>query len=133
MDAHPGPAPDKDAVIQWFMRNTGTGKPAAQQMAAFYMLLCEADISGAEQDPAPNARASRAPTTRQKRAVDRPKPVAPSVPATVPAPTHPQTAKKLASAFPNLHIDIQVHISADASAEQIDQVFASMAKHLYGR
>lgn len=34
---------------------------------------------------------------------------------------------------PSLHIDIQVHISSEASAEQIDQIFASMARHLYGR
>lgn len=34
---------------------------------------------------------------------------------------------------PSLHIDVQVHISSEASADQIDQVFASMAKHLYGR
>lgn len=33
---------------------------------------------------------------------------------------------------PGMHIDIQVHIDSAASAEQIDQVFASMAKHLYG-
>jgi hypothetical protein len=33
---------------------------------------------------------------------------------------------------PTLHIDIQVHISPEASPDQIDQVFASMAKHLYG-
>ena len=32
---------------------------------------------------------------------------------------------------PSLHIDIQVHISPDASADQIDQIFSSMAKHLY--
>lgn len=36
-------------------------------------------------------------------------------------------------ATPSLHIDIQVHVSAEASAQQIDQIFASMAKHLYGR
>lgn len=34
---------------------------------------------------------------------------------------------------PALHIDIQIHISADAKPEQIDQIFASMAKHLYNR
>ncbi|MFN3160904.1 MAG: DUF5343 domain-containing protein [Rubinisphaera brasiliensis] len=34
---------------------------------------------------------------------------------------------------PEVHIDIQIHISSEASAEQIDQMFASMAKHLYGR
>lgn len=36
------------------------------------------------------------------------------------------------SAGPSLHIDMQVHISADSTPEQIDQIFASMAKHLYG-
>lgn len=33
---------------------------------------------------------------------------------------------------PALHIDVQIHISPEASADQIDQIFASMAKHLYG-
>lgn len=32
---------------------------------------------------------------------------------------------------PSLHIDIQIHIASDASADQIDQIFASMSKHLY--
>ena len=32
---------------------------------------------------------------------------------------------------PALHIDIQVHIDPTSSAELIDQIFASMAKHLY--
>ena len=33
---------------------------------------------------------------------------------------------------PALHIDVQIHISPEASANQIDQIFASMSKHLYG-
>ena len=33
---------------------------------------------------------------------------------------------------PALHIDVQIHISPEASADQTDQVFASMSKHLYG-
>lgn len=32
---------------------------------------------------------------------------------------------------PTVHIDIQIHISPDSSAEQVDQIFQSMAKHLY--
>jgi len=32
---------------------------------------------------------------------------------------------------PSLHIDIQVHISPEASPEQVDKIFESMAKHLY--
>lgn len=34
---------------------------------------------------------------------------------------------------PQLHIDIQIHIDSTASAEQIDLIFASMARHLYRR
>ncbi|MFC3164988.1 DUF5343 domain-containing protein [Ciceribacter thiooxidans] len=34
---------------------------------------------------------------------------------------------------PAVHIDIQVHISPESTAEQIDKIFESMAKHLYGR
>lgn len=33
---------------------------------------------------------------------------------------------------PSVHIDIQIHISPEASGDQIDQIFKSMAKHLYG-
>ncbi len=32
---------------------------------------------------------------------------------------------------PSLHIDIQIHIDSSATSEQIDQIFASMARHLY--
>lgn len=35
------------------------------------------------------------------------------------------------AAAPSLHIDVQIHISPESSAEQVDQIFKSMAKHLY--
>lgn len=34
---------------------------------------------------------------------------------------------------PTVHIDLQIHISPEASTEQIDTIFASIAKHLYER
>jgi hypothetical protein len=34
---------------------------------------------------------------------------------------------------PEVHIDIQIHISPESTAQQIDKIFESMAKHLYGR
>jgi hypothetical protein len=34
---------------------------------------------------------------------------------------------------PAIHIDIQIHISPESTAQQIDKIFESMAKHLYGR
>ena len=41
--------------------------------------------------------------------------------------------QEMESPTPTLHIDFQVHIAADAPPEQIDQIFESMAKHLYGK
>lgn len=33
---------------------------------------------------------------------------------------------------PSVHIDFQIHISPESSPEQIDQIFASMRRYLYG-
>ena len=34
---------------------------------------------------------------------------------------------------PSLHIDVQIHIDSSATLDQIDHIFESMARHLYGR
>ncbi|UOO37941.1 DUF5343 domain-containing protein [Oscillospiraceae bacterium CM] len=34
---------------------------------------------------------------------------------------------------PSLHIDLQIHISPDASPQQIDSIFSSISKHLYSK
>jgi hypothetical protein len=34
---------------------------------------------------------------------------------------------------PSIHIDLEIHISPESTLEQIDKVFESIAKHLYGR
>ena len=33
--------------------------------------------------------------------------------------------------YPEISINLQIHISSDASTDQIDQIFESMAKHIY--
>jgi hypothetical protein len=33
---------------------------------------------------------------------------------------------------PSIYVDFQIHISPEATPEQIDQIFASMRRHLYG-
>jgi hypothetical protein len=48
-------------------------------------------------------------------------------------PAAPQAQPRQPSmASPAVHIDIQVHISPESTAVQIDKIFESMAKHLYG-
>jgi hypothetical protein len=59
----------------------------------------------------------------------------PSGPVHSPISAHPQSntfASSTANPNPSVHIDIQIHISPEASPDQIDQIFKSMAKHLYG-
>lgn len=41
-------------------------------------------------------------------------------------------ARPAAKTAPEVHIDIQIHISPESSADQIEKIFESMAKHLYG-
>jgi hypothetical protein len=56
----------------------------------------------------------------------------PTVTPTEPAKPFPEKHKEVLTGLsPSIHIDIQIHISPEASISQIDQIFASMAKHLY--
>jgi hypothetical protein len=52
------------------------------------------------------------------------------VTSVVPAGTAPPVQSRQGS--PSIHIDIQIHIAPEASVDQIEQIFKSMAKHLYG-
>jgi hypothetical protein len=124
-DAAPPPDPGRDRVVSWFARTTRTGQAASSQMARLYLLLAEANL----EDAASSVEAS----TRQAR--ERP----PRTRSAQPAKLEGVRARNLADLAaastdnPSVHIDIQVHIDASASPGQIDQIFSSMAKHLYRR
>ncbi|MGI6296936.1 MAG: hypothetical protein ACOX3G_12750 [Armatimonadota bacterium] len=47
--------------------------------------------------------------------------------------TKQSTNEEHVSPDPSVHFNVQIHIDPNAKPEQIDQIFASMAKHLYGR
>ena len=89
------------------------------------------DVSGSEFvisiDALPEAAAL--PSNIGPNSSAQPEPV-PTVPVKVDPPprTNIATPKE-----PAVHIDVQIHIDSSASAEQIDQIFSSMARHLYGR
>ncbi len=53
------------------------------------------------------------------------------VPVSSPADDTP-AGRSSRGGVPSVHIDIQIHIAPESSSEQVDQIFASMAKHLYG-
>lgn len=130
--AFPPPEPDRAGATRWFSRTTGQGDSASRGMAALYALLCQGDptsING--QSP----RASRRPEPRpQQRSASRSPKVA-AVPATPVVDADSATSSPARTpderSTPSLHIDVQIHISPDASPEQIEQIFKSMAIHLY--
>lgn len=136
-DAAPPPNPDRGAVVRWFSRTTGTGQAAAERMARFYALLAAGDPAGADQPPTERAPRQGQPSSqgrpaRQPRTTSR----GPSRAAATGAPAaqeHATPSPAPRPAQPSVHIDIQVHIDPAATSDQIDQIFASMARHLYDR
>lgn len=136
LDTFPDQNASRTSVENWFARTTGVGESASGKMALFYLLLTEANP--AKQENTSNtaktsSQASKSNTASTKKA----KPDKSSGTAQEPLPqepiqsSQPQPPQNGNSIMPTLHIDIQIHIPPDASPEQIEHIFASMAKHLY--
>ncbi len=67
-------------------------------------------------------------------AADEPAPAAPKATEEVTTPAaQPTTSVTSAGSQPTVHVNLQVHISPEAGPEQIDQIFKSMAQHLYDK
>lgn len=143
LDAVPDPINNRTAAIRWFSKS-GAGKSLVSKRVAFYQLLCEADPQKGSESPKIQTGKSKfipkssIPNKTNKLRLSSPPNIASSLKEEVEKETETRSLpeKKLSSqshTVPKLHIDIQIHISSDASPEQIDQIFASMAKHLYTR
>ncbi len=125
-DAFPDGDSDATRVQNWFANHTGVGATGAKRMTAFYRLLCEADSDKESVSSGPSTKVAKASPTKKgtarKKATRRIS--KPSVSG--------QSEKNAQEAdSPALHINIQVHISSDAAPDQIDQIFKSMATHIY--
>lgn len=137
--------PDSDLakVSQWFMRHSKSGEVSARGQARFYLnLLAAQPLPDEEKPKVSTPRKSRAKASKVGPKVDETtaSPLAGTSPivenevepaAEVQAPAIPPKPRHREG--PSLHIDMQVHIDPAATPEQIDSIFASMAKHLYGR
>jgi hypothetical protein len=113
-DAHQRSQTDLDHVFS--TQSSGGKQVITKTISTFKSLVELADFSSSgsvQPAAAPTPAAPADPAARAQ--VQRP----PALDGTS-APTRP-----------NLHIDIQVHISPEASPEQIEKVFESMARHLY--
>lgn len=98
-----------------FSTSSTAGKQVIAKTVSTFKALCEcAEFATSAQSVAP---------TLQSTALH-----SPVVEKSANAPTgHVSDARN-----PSVHIDIQIHISPEASVDQIDQIFKSMSKHLYG-
>lgn len=131
-DAVPPDDPDKVAAERWFVRERGVGESAASKMASLYVLIAKRDLSGAERQRRP--RGESAERTRQRNGGSQQRSRVPQTDRREQQQQQqqqPPPEDKRKSVSPSLHIDVQVHIPSDATPEQIDAIFASMAKHLY--
>jgi hypothetical protein len=119
-------APDAQAVKTWF-DHKGFGESNSRQMAATYVMIAGKQVPETVASEPKKATSKKAPA---KKAAS---PIAPATSTThnPPASPTPEPLKQTSGPGPNVHLDIQIHIPADASAEQIDQIFESMARHLY--
>lgn len=131
LDAIPDPKTARSAAERWFANRTGHGQAAAFKMAHFYELLSDGDPLRRQ------AKSSKKETPRSPpRRRSSPPPVTPSSTPVAPPDVEEKASKPPHTSpgrMPSVHIDMQIHISPEATPEQIDQIFASMAKHLYQR
>lgn len=117
--APPGSA-ERPAVERWFAL-AGLGSGTAKNKAGTYMMIA---------NDRPGEISLRAAPQRPEKASNRrhpsPRPPAKQAPQEkVPASRQPGS-----SSFP-LNLNVQIHISADASTDQIETIFAAMRKYLH--
>jgi len=127
------PDADPQQLTNWFMSQARCGEQAARHFTRFYMLLLKADLSEAEEASAKDDSKSKKPrATRTTRTSEPNKAKKSGVEAPQQTETRepPATVNRILNRSPELHINIQLHISPESSADQIDKIFESMAKHL---
>jgi len=136
LDAVPDGESNITAATNWFMTAARVGEPTATRMAKLYALVCEADVNKRAESKIPS-------TSARKKSSEAPRANPKTLPKGVPDAAKVQEKIQEAShsgahdgrigrVTPSVHIDVQIHISPESTEKQIDQIFASMATHLYG-
>lgn len=112
---------DRAKAIDWFQRQ-GLGEGSARNKAATYFLIAS---------PEPGESPGRAATANgQKHRAPK------AHTSAAPAAASPATARRATAADDGtsgmlpINLNLQIHISADASMDQIDAIFSSMRRHL---
>lgn len=99
-----------------FATSTNAGKQVIAKTVATFKAVCECADFGSASDPPVQSMHTTAPLHA---------PISEHG-------THGKDVPAQGKSTPSIHIDLQIHVSPESSAEQIEQIFKSMAKHLYG-
>jgi hypothetical protein len=141
-DAYNDPETEFSKVASWFMRNAKTGETTANMQAKLYLTLLKGELPGPDdvkqtvaRKPKTDGAGAATPRVKVDRRVkaDSEKGASGSVGTEGHGDARGAGGDQGKGFGPNLHLDLQIHISADAGADQIDAVFKSMAKYLYDR
>lgn len=132
LEAVPNPNENRDAAKRWFANHTGAGESACNRMAALYTVLIEADSTSqpdgkklSSKPKSQNNKNTKSTTKNNKKQSVTEKSSSYDSP--------PPVSASNRNEGPDININLQIHISADASSDQIEQIFAAMAKHIYKR
>ncbi len=126
---------DQAALERWFS-GQGFGASNARAMTRTYRLLAEATIPDELPTISDGTKGSTKAAARRAPAkvpTADPAPPPSTQPQATNGATKPAHSADAPISQPSLQMNLQIHLPPDATAEQIDMIFASMAKHLYGQ
>jgi hypothetical protein len=131
---------DRKSVQEWFQFTARLGQTAASQSAALYVLLNDATPKSSADFAKPKKNTKKTSTSKATDTSASAKPPEPTTDAQSDPGVEVETSEDSNHSsnhsdedqdnWFSLHVDLQIHISPEASAEQIDQIFESMAKHI---
>jgi hypothetical protein len=121
-DTCPNPLSERENVKRWFAHTTGTGESAVLKMVSLFLILVEADPKKTTDAQANKKTERKIPEKAKKKIAE-----APLIQKT----KIPEESASKDKTSPDVYINLQVHISPDATSDQIEKIFESMAKHIY--
>ena len=135
LELFPEKVVDSSAVKNWFMDVCAVGASAASKNAATFVMLKSGEIkdSANTKTTTKSTKVKTTPTTKSDDKFMEKAPMSVDTPPVIASHQSMPPTNGTSEVVPSVHIDLQIHISPEASPSQIDAIFASMAKHLYGR
>jgi hypothetical protein len=124
MSAVEKPSEDREAVERWFANHTGAGSAAVKRMAAIYIVISQADLS-----KKPESKTKKDTPRKKAKTTKKTQQIKDSASSNNQH-THGQF---IPPTTPGININLEIHISSDATPDQIDKIFESMARHIYKR